>query len=207
MLIKASKPIWLAILLLCLSACSEDSIPRLMPLADDAVVLAFGDSLTFGTGSQQLTESYPAVLSNLINRRVINAGIPGEVSVEGVKRLQSELENHSPELVILCHGGNDLIRKLDEAQLKQNLHAMISLIRGSGAEVVMLAVPKPGLFLKSAPLYYTVADEEAIPLESEILSQVESESALKSDYIHPNAAGYRLIAQQVKVLLEQAGAL
>ena len=107
-------------LLAFLTACSS-SQPGLSPLADDAVILAYGDSLTFGTGANSDTESYPAVLAQLTQRQVVNAGVPGEISSEGLDRLTTMLEQHQPDLVILCHGGNDLIRRLDKHQLKSNL--------------------------------------------------------------------------------------
>lgn len=200
---------WLAIcLLLLLSACgSGEPSQQLDTLGQDAIILAFGDSLTYGTGAKHQTESYPAVLAQLSGKTVINAGVPGEVSSEGLSRLKTLLNEHQPELVLLCHGGNDLLRKLDTGKLKNNLQQMINLIREQRAEVVMLSVPKPGLFLKAAPLYSELADRQQVLLENEIIADVESETALKSDAIHPNAAGYRLIAERIHQLLSQAGAL
>lgn len=189
-----------------LSGCSEDAA-KLRALEDDAVILAFGDSLTYGTGANHHTESYPAVLAGLSGRTVINAGVPGEVSSEGLNRLGKMLAEHQPDLVLLCHGGNDLIRKLDEAALSQNLAQMVSEIRDQGAEVVLLSVPKPGVFLRPAPLYLQLATELQLPIANEIIADVESKTSLKSDAIHPNATGYRLIAERVYELLTESGAL
>ena len=140
------KRFLIACLFAFLVACSS-SQPSLSPLAKDAVILAYGDSLTFGTGANSDTESYPAVLAQLTQRRVVNAGIPGEVSSEGLERLTSMLEQHQPDLVVLCHWGNDLIRRLDKRQLQNNLNQMIELIKQHNAQVVMIAVPTIGLGL------------------------------------------------------------
>ena len=204
---KASlKNFLIACLLAFLSACS-DSQPSLSPLAEDAVILAYGDSLTFGTGANTDTESYPAVLAQLTHRQVINAGVPGEISSEGLDRLINMLEQHQPDLVILCHGGNDLIRRLDKHQLKNNLSRMIELIQQHDAQVMMIAVPTLGLGLTVPDLYTQVALQHQLPIEMDLLVDVESQHALKSDPIHPNAEGYRIMANQIYQLLQQTGSV
>lgn len=208
MAFKRLLGLWLLSLsLLFLSACGDTEQTSLRSLSKEAVILAFGDSLTYGTGADHLTESYPAVLSALSGRTVINAGVPGEISREGLARIESLLEQHQPQLVLLCHGGNDLIRKLSEAELKQNLAGMIQVIREQGAEVAMLSVPKPGLFLKAAPVYQEVAQLHQVPIENNIIPDIESENSLKSDPIHPNADGYRMLAERIHEWLNQSGAL
>ena len=187
-----------------LIACSSgDKLPR---LASDAVILAFGDSLTFGTGAT-LTESYPAILESLVGRQVVNSGVPGEVTGEGLSRLPEVLEREKPALLILCHGGNDLLRRLDQKQTANNLRAMIRLARARGIAVVIIAVPSPGIALSPPPLYRETAAEMKIPLEENALTMVLSDGALKSDYIHPNAAGYRRLAESIAALLKKSGAV
>jgi len=200
------KRFLIACLFAFLVACFS-SQPSLSPLAKDAVILAYGDSLTFGTGANSDTESYPAVLAQLTQRRVVNAGIPGEVSSEGLERLTSMLEQHQPDLVVLCHGGNDLIRRLDKRQLQNNLNQMIELIKQHNAQVVMIAVPTLGLGLTVPDLYPQVALQHQLPIEMDVLVDVESQPALKSDPIHPNAEGYRIMANQIYHLLQQTGAV
>ena len=188
-----------------LYGCSDQQ-PAIQPLSDQGVVLAFGDSLTAGNGVKK-GNSYPSILAELIDRVVINAGVPGETSQAGLKRLPALLDKHQPELIIITHGGNDLIRKLDQIKLVQNLNAMIRTAKKNGASVILIGIPRPGIFLSSDELYKNVALDYNIPIENEIIADVLSEASLKSDAIHPNAKGYRLIAESIYELMKQTGAI
>ena len=180
---------------------------QLRRLPADAIILAFGDSLTYGTGAQA-SQSYPAVLEGLTGREVINAGVPGETTREGLGRLPDLLDQTEPQLVILCLGGNDMLRRQDRTQMKANLSQMIKLIREQGAEVVLLAVPGPALFgLEPAPAYLELARQYGIPLQAEALTEILSDDSRKADRIHPNARGYADLAKAIVKLLQDSGAL
>ena len=196
----------LAAWILCLVLAGCTPPPELEPLAADAVVLAFGDSLTFGTGAGT-GESYPEVLSGLIGRTVVNAGVPGEVSTDGLLRLPALLDREQPALLLLCHGGNDQLQRLDPARLADNLRAMIREARDRNIAVVLIAVPAPGLSLRPLPLYAGIADEFGLAADLETVADILGDRALKSDYIHPNGAGYRRLALAVADLLRAAGAV
>ena len=196
----------LAAWILCLVLAGCTPPPELEPLAADAVVLAFGDSLTFGTGAGT-GESYPEVLSGLIGRTVVNAGVPGEVSTDGLLRLPALLDREQPALLLLCHGGNDQLQRLDPARLADNLRAMIREARDRNIAVVLIAVPAPGLSLRPLPLYAGIADEFGLAADLETVADILGDRALKSDYIHPHAAGYRRLALAVADLLRAAGAV
>ena len=196
----------LAAWILCLVLAGCTPPPELEPLAADAVVLAFGDSLTFGTGAAP-DESYPEVLSGLIGRTVVSAGVPGEVSADGLLRLPALLDREQPALLLLCHGGNDQLQRLDPAQLADNLRAMIRSARDRGIAVVLIAVPAPGLTLAPLPLYSEIAAEFGLPVDLETVADILGDRALKSDYIHPNAAGYRRLALAIADLLRAGGAI
>ncbi len=189
-----------------LGACG-DRQSRLPLLPADAVILAFGDSLTWGSGVEP-AQSYPAVLARLTGRRVINAGVPGEVSTSARARLPGLLERYRPALLILCHGGNDLLRRLDLQALRSNLEAMIRAASERDIPVVLIGVPRPGLFgPQSAGLYEELAARHTLLFEGNSVAAVEADNRLKSDRIHPNAAGYRLIAQAVYRMLQDSGAV
>ena len=187
-----------------ISACSKS--PKVPPLANNDVVLAFGDSLTFGTGAAP-AESYPAQLQTLIGRKVVNAGVPGEISADGLQRLPEVLEEIQPKLLILCHGGNDFLRKLNEATAATNVRAMIRIAKNKGISVVLIATPKPGLSLTPPDFYADIAKEFSLPYNDDALKTTLRDNGLKSDLVHPNAKGYAQIAQSVAALLKKAGAI
>ena len=201
---RLRRAIVLVLVLALAAACGGQ--PRLARLAPDAVVLAFGDSLTFGIGANP-QESYPAQLEALIGRKVVASGVPGEVSTEGLARLSSAIDEAKPQLVILCHGGNDLLRKLDDAQAANNIRAMVRLAKAQGAQVVLIGVPRPGLLPSAAGFYEDIARELGVPYEGTTLRKILTDNALKSDLVHPNAAGYARLAEAVAALLKKAGAV
>jgi acyl-CoA thioesterase-1 len=190
---------------LCLAGCGGTDA-KLAPLAQDAKILAFGDSLTYGSGAST-NESYPSVLQDLTGREVVNAGVPGEITAEGLRRLPALLDEHQPSLLILCHGGNDFLRGLGEQQASENIRAMIGQAKARGIGVVLIAVPKFGLWLSPPDFYARIAEEFAVPYDAETLSQIIRNSSLKSDEVHPNGQGYRLIATAIASRLKEAGAI
>jgi lysophospholipase L1-like esterase len=180
-----------------------DSGPRIVPFDQGSVILAFGDSLTYGTGAPK-GQSYPDVLGNLLGRPIINVGIPGEVTSAGLKRLPGVLDRYNPSLVILCHGGNDFLRRRDQAETISNLKAMVKLIKARGADVVLVGVPKLGFGLEVPEFYTTIAEEYAIPFERDIVLDLLGDNDMKSDTIHPNAAGYRKMAEAIHKVINEA---
>ena len=123
-----------------LAAC--DRAPTLPKLGSHDVIVAFGDSLTHGTGASADT-AYPAVLASLTGLAVINAGVPGDTTASALQRLPAVLAEHQPRLVLLCLGGNDMLRKHPAASTESNLRLLVQTIRASGAEVVLIGDQAP----------------------------------------------------------------
>ena len=194
------------VLLYCLVVTGCDQTPGIAPLSDDAVILAFGDSLTFGTGAKK-EQAYPAQLQSLISRTVINAGIPGEISNTGLRRLPALLKQHQPDLIIICHGGNDILRRQNLQQTRNNIQQMIDMSQSHGAQVVLVGVPEFGIFLSSAEFYTELAEENRLPIENSVLSDVLKVASYKSDQIHPNAKGYGVMAKRLAELLRNSDAI
>jgi len=188
-----------------LAACGP-SYPKMARLDAGATVLAFGDSLTFGTGTGA-AQAYPTVLEALIGRKVVRAGVPGETSAEGLARLPGVLDEVEPKLLVLCHGGNDFLRKLGDAQAAENVKAMVRLAQERSIAVVIIATPKPGFGIAPPKFYGEIGMDLKVPVESTVLAEVLSDRDLKSDLVHPNGEGYRRMAEAVARLLKRAGAV
>jgi len=109
--------------------------------------------------------------------------------------------------VLLCLGGNDMLRKQPEATTENNLRLLVQTIRASGAEVVLIGVPEPRLFGGAPDFYARVAKDMKLPLEDEVFNEVLKDARLKSDPIHANAAGYHVVAERLDAFLKEAGAL
>ena len=191
-------------LVLAAAACGQR--PKLERLPENAVVLAFGDSLTYGTGADE-AESYPAQLQTLIGRHVVRAGVPGEVTSQALERLPGALDEYAPRLLLLCIGGNDFLRRLGNAQAERNVRAMVQLAKGRGISVLLIGTPEPGLLPSPPAFYAAVAKDLGVPYEDGVITEVLKDASLKSDPIHPNARGYRLIAERLAERLKKSGAI
>lgn len=196
----------IAVAALCCIACNKPA-PTLSTLPDKAVILAFGDSLTYGTGASA-QHDYPSTLARIIGREVINAGLPGELSAGGRQRLPALLDDYQPNLLILIHGGNDILQQVAAEQTRENLKAMIAEAKQRNVPLVMLGVPAFGVvFLHSATFYEELARSEEIPIDLDSLPNILASNELKSDAVHPNDVGYRRLAENIAVLLQKLGAL
>jgi acyl-CoA thioesterase-1 len=181
--------------------------PEVTPLQVNDSILAFGDSITYGFGADE-HQSYPAFLQSMTGIRIINAGINGETSEEGLARLPKLLEDDSIRLMLLCFGGNDILQQRSRVRLKRNLKRMIDMAKAKGIDVVLIGVPTFGILgMSSLPLYEELAEEEKVAYMPSLLPDVLSDPGLKNDYVHPNAAGYRYMAEQIDERLRGLGYL
>lgn len=168
-------------------------------------ILAFGDSLTYGYNAKA-NESYPAVLSRLLGYTVINEGVLGDTSHEGLRRIAPLLEERNIKLMILLLGGNDIMQGLSMEDLKSNLKTMIQMAKKKQINVLLISVPKLSIFgLSPLELYEEVAEEEDVPLLSGMMSNILEQPLLKSDQIHPNAKGYTMMAKMIYEKLKEEG--
>jgi len=186
-----------------LTACQEKPLE---PLAPGSTILAFGDSLTEGKGVA-LSESYPAVLQRISGVRVVNAGISGEITADGLARLPEVLDDVRPQLMLLLHGGNDILRNLNPSQASANIAAMIREARSRGIAVVLVGVPEKKLFSDTSPIYPALAEQFELVFVESIIADLLRSPSKKSDAVHFNQAGYEEIAQALYDALQRSGAL
>ena len=184
---------------------------KAQPVPPGSTVLALGDSLTSGTGASAET-SYPTVLAELTGWNVVNAGVPGDTSAQALARLPALLAEHRPKLVIVSIGGNDFLRKLPESDTRANVHAACKLALESGAQVLLVAVPRATVAaalgqMTDHALYAEVAKDLNIPLQREGWGEVLAQAELRSDQVHANAKGYAQFARSVQGTAAAAGLL
>ena len=159
-------------------------------------IICFGDSITFGYGAQT-QESYPVVLSKMIQIPVINAGIDGDTTTEALRRFDSDVLERDPLLVIIEFGGNDFLRKIPRTVTVDNIKEMVERAQAKGAMVAIVDI-SAGMFLgEYHTAFYNLAKESGAIFIPQILNGIITNPSLKSDFLHPNAAGYKIVTQRI----------
>ena len=194
-----------------LAACGRKP-PRARVVAAGSTVLALGDSLTYGTGATPET-AYPAVLAAATGWEVVNAGVPGHTAAQALERLPGLLEEHRPALVLLSIGGNDFLRRQPEDATRSAIVRICEQAQAAGAQVMLIAVPRPSLAsrftgsLDDHPMYEAIAEQLKLPLHARGWAEVLQDDSLRADAIHANAAGYRRFAEGLQAAARGAGLL
>jgi acyl-CoA thioesterase I len=184
------------------------------------VIVAFGDSLTAGLGVHE-AENYPAKLQKKLDDagykyRVINAGVSGDTSSQGLNRLSAILSLHA-KIVILELGANDGLRGIPVEETKRNLESIVRSLKESGAKVLLAGMKMPpnygSLYGRAFERIFTdLAKQDGVGLIPFFLDGVGGRANLnQDDGIHPTAKGYDTVTENVwralKPVLDQLGAL
>lgn len=201
---KSGKFLFTLIITLILTGCHQE---KLVKLDNNAKILAFGDSLTYGFGAPS-GKDWPDILAQKSGHPVINDGISGNTTEDGIHRFSQSIENNQPDLVILSLGGNDILRGMSHEKMVSNLKEMIDMAQKKGIQIVLLAEPQPAVTwrLHDADFYKEIAQEKKIPVIEDVYSSLLSSSSNKSDLIHLNATGYEKAANEINEQLEKMGA-
>lgn len=158
-------------------------------------IICFGDSLTFGTGASENMD-YPAQLSRIISKPIINAGVPGDTTATAKLRLQEDVLSQSPRIVLITLGGNDLKNRMSKESAYQNLKEIIVSIQNRGALVIVGGISIPLWGRGFGEMYAKVCRETEALLIPNIFDGIIGDKSLMSDPIHPNDRGYALMAQK-----------
>ena len=184
--------------------------PKEAVLPAGSRVLALGDSLTAGYGVAP-SQAWPVLMAGRTGWVIVNGGISGDTSAGALGRLPALLEEHRPALVLVTLGGNDMLRKVPQDITVANLGAILALIKAHGAKAVLIATPKPSVAgavfrnLSAADFYRTVAAGHIVPLIDDAIADVLSDPLMKSDPLHPNAAGHALLEKKLHAALKKFG--
>jgi acyl-CoA thioesterase-1 len=205
----------ISLLFLFVHGCGEESPPPVEQKSPDyeGIIVAVGDSLTEGLGVAE-ESAYPALLEKKLaaqgyRYQVINAGISGETSSGTLSRITWVL-NLKPDIVILIIGGNDGLRGIDPALIKENITRIIKVLKENDIIVLlggMQIVQNLGRDYATdfGGIYPDVARGEAVIFMPFFLSDVAGVPALnQADGIHPNAEGYRVIVDNTTPYLIEA---
>lgn len=183
-------------LLLPLLACSPD-IPNIDSPGTTIVVL--GDSIAAGVGSGP-GQAYPELLAARFGTEVVNAGVSGNTTADGLARIDEVLEEN-PWMVIIELGGNDLLRRVPPEQTEQNLRGIVDRVISARAVPVLVEMDAPfgGNYLA---IYEQLGEEYNIPVVEETLGEILRDRDLKADTIHPNAEGQKILAEAIAEEIE-----
>ena len=183
-------------------ACSRRSFDRIQNLhSPGQTIICFGDSLTEGVGASS-GEDYPAVLSRALGMPVVNAGVRGDTTAMALERLSGTVLSRNPRLVVVLLGGNDFLRRMPLQDTQSNLEAIVRRIHETGAMVVIAGIRLGILTDEYAAIFEETSDRLGALYIPAVTKGILSDSSLRSDPIHPNSAGYRLIAERIAAKLK-----
>lgn len=190
-----------ALVLLSLPHCgpSYSSVANLNTPA--TAIMCFGDSLTRGYGATT-GHDYPSLLAADLGREVVNAGRDGDTTASALARLQQDVLAWEPRLVIVGLGGNDVLQQLPQSTSMQNLDTIVSHIVNAGAMVVLVHA-KFGLF--DDPYidgFKSIAKEHGALIVEDVLDDILGRPSRMYDQIHPNDAGYALVAERISAVVK-----
>jgi acyl-CoA thioesterase-1 len=162
-------------------------------------IVAYGDSLIVGTGATS-GNNFIDLLSRRIGQPIINLGVSGNTTADGLARLHT-LDDLHPKVVILLLGGNDFLQQVPVETTFKNLSRIISYIQSKGAIVLLLGVQGSLLRDRLAPEFEALKDTYHTAYVSNVLDGLIGHSDYMADSIHPNDAGNKIIAERIYPVL------
>ena len=166
-------------------------------------IICFGNSITEGLGASE-GGNYPSLLGKKLDQPVINAGVGGDTTEDAIRRLQRDVLNRDPKIVIVEFGGNDALKKtVSMEKTFENLELIITRIQEKGALVLVLGIQPSLIGTSYKKRFAKIAKKHGALVIPNIYDEILGKPDMMSDHIHPSYKGYDLIAEQVYVLLKQ----
>ena len=159
-------------------------------------IICFGDSLTAGYGAEP-NRSYPVILAGLTSFNVINAGLSAEDTRGALRRLKTDVLDREPVMVIVEFGGNDLLSKIPFEETVKNMREIIDNIQESGAMVAVVDISVDLLMEEYGQAFRSLCREKGAIFIRGVMDGIITDPSLKSDYLHPNSYGYRIMAYRI----------
>lgn len=188
---------------LSLTACRQPPLRNLPPR--NPTICCFGDSLVAGIGAGGEEHAYPAQLAAILDRPVTALGTPGDTTADGLAKAGQFLDEEYG-IIIVTLGGNDILKRIDWPRTEANLNALFPKLTATGAAVAFTGVTGP-LNPSRTGLYRKICRTHGVLFIPAILAGIKNNPERKADEIHPNAEGYRLVAERVAAALDRAGML
>jgi len=164
-------------------------------------VVAFGDSLIEGVGATAGND-FVSIVGRNLGIYIINKGVSGDTTASALKRIEDIL-SEEPGVVIVLLGGNDIIRRTPKEEIFQNLGSIIENLQSKGAVVLLLGVRGGLLYDTYDGDYKDLSKKYHTAYVSNVLDNLIGDDKYMSDGIHPNDAGYSIIAERVTPVLKK----
>jgi len=167
---------------------NRDSIGR--------TIICFGNSITEGVGAGA-GQDYPSHIQQMTDVQVINAGVAGDTTGDGLKRIETDVLGHNPKIVIVEFGANDFLKKIPKEETFKNMELIVQQLHNNGV-IVVVAVVRTGILTDSyVQGFQDIAKKYRALLIPDILRGILTNPKLKYDQIHPNSEGYKIIAERI----------
>ncbi len=170
------------------------------PKKEINTIVAYGDSLIKGVGATEGND-FISLVSEKIGKPIINEGTPGETSAQGLARIET-IVAHKPDMAIVLFGGNDVLQRVDDATTFSNIRAIIFQLEEKDIEVVLLGVQGGAIGDPYKKEFEKLAKEFKLVYVSNVLDDLFADRRYMSDSVHPNDAGYAIIADRVAKALQ-----
>jgi len=182
------------VLSIVLFGCAKQEIKNIN--AKGSCIVCFGDSITFGYGANP-GEDYPAALGKMTNLLVINSGVDGDTTSAALGRLEQDVLSKKPRLVIVEFCGNDFLKKIPKEVTVNNLSEIIGRIQAQGIMVALVDISAGMFFMEYRAAFKKLAEKKQAIFIPVVMNKIITNPAMKSDFFHPNARGYKVVASRV----------